>query len=221
MLSYEINDNDIYILNTFDQKDIKDWNIIAKNVGRYFLDDNPSLKYKRYPGFVFNNKIKATAYYKYIFNDYIGMETPPRGNLTSTLKYIFIGYKPGTKDGELSKRESAWLFGPTANILDNLLTQFKIYPYFTNLAHDRRADHFDLKNIMNEITFIRYVISSNITCVFLGKYKEYEEVINYAEKDLDIKCIQIWHPAYIYRNGNSEKLYKEWINMFEKGIENE
>lgn len=218
MHNYEIDINDAYILNTFDQKDIKDWNAIDKNVGKYFLDNIPCLKYKRYPGLVFDSKTKALAFYKYIFNNYIDMETPPRGNLTSTLKYIFIGYKPGTKDSELSKRESAWLFGPTANILDNLLTQFKIYPYFTNLAHNRYAANFDLKNIMNEITFIRYVINNSVTCVFLGKYREYDEVISYVENDLGIRCIQIWHPAYIYRSGNSKKLFEKWADQFERKI---
>ncbi len=219
MDDYKININEAYILNTFNQKDIKDWDLISKNVGKYFINDNPPLKYKRYPGFVFDNEIKAAAYYKYIFNNYIDMETPPRGNLTSSLKYVFIGYKPGTKDSELSKCESAWLFGPTANILDNLLTCFKIYPYFTNLAHERYADTFDLKNIMNEIAFIKYVINNNIVCVFLGKFREYEEVIKYTENNLGVKCIRIWHPAYIYRNGNSKELFEKWINKFKKEIE--
>lgn len=218
MYNYKINVNEAYILDTFNQKDIEDWDIINKNVGKYFLNNNPPLKYKRYPGFVFDSEIKAATYYKYIFNNYIGMETPPRGNLTSTLKYMFIGYKPGTKNSELSKYESAWLFGPTANILDNLLNQFKIYPYFTNLAHDRYANIFDLKNIINEIIFIKYVINNSITCVFLGKFSEYEEVINYTKNELDIKCIQIWHPTYIYRNGNSEELFEKWINKFKEEI---
>ena len=113
------------------------------------------------------------------------METPPRGNLTSSLKYVFIGYKPGTKNSDLSRYESAWLFGPTANILDNLLEEFQIYPYFTNLAHDRHATSFDLSQIINEITFIRCAISKNVRCIFLGRYKEYDEVIEYCKNDVN------------------------------------
>lgn len=221
MDNFEISPSDAYILTTFDQSNVDDWGGVAKSVGRYIIMSNPPLIYKRFPGFIFDSSIKARAYYCYIFSNYIGVETPPRGNLISSLKYIFIGYKPGTKNSDLSRYESAWLFGPTANILDNLLEEFQIYPYFTNLAHDRHATSFDLSQIINEITFIRCAISKNVRCVFLGRYKEYDEVIEYCRNALGIRCIQIWHPAYIYRNGNSEKLYKEWINMFEKGIENE
>jgi len=219
MHNYEmINENDAYILDTFDQNDIQDWDIIAKNVGKYIIMSNPPLKYKRFPGFVFDDKITAHAYYKYIFSSYVNMETPPRGNLTSSLEYVFIGFKPGTKNSELSKCESAWLFGPTASILDKLLDEFQIYPYFTNLAHDRHATTFNLKYILVELLFIKYSVSSNAKCVFLGKFEEYEEVIKYAENTLGLRCIQIWHPAYIYRNGNSQLLYEKWIDRFRKEI---
>lgn len=218
MKNRELKLDEVYILNTFDQKLVKDWDLIKRNVGHYIIHNDPPHRLRRFPGLVFDSRKKAAVYYKYIFNKYINDETPPRGNLTSKIEYIFVGYKPGTKNCELSVCESAWLFGPTAAILNGLLLKFDIYPYFTNLAHDRYAKKFDLNNVINEIEFVKYVINKNFRCVFLGKFKEYDEVIDYIENKLDIECIRIWHPSYIMRNGNSPLLYKKWVENFKNCV---
>lgn len=124
---------DPIILNSFYQKDVLDWCIIDNNKKSYIISDNNDIKYNRFPGFAFTKSRYAELYYDYIYKNYNQYPTPPRGNLSECCEYVFIGIKPGTKDSDLSKSESAWLFGPTPKILNDLLIKFNIYPYFTNL----------------------------------------------------------------------------------------
>jgi hypothetical protein len=65
MKNRELKLDEVYILNTFDQKLVKDWDLIKRNVGHYIIHNDPPHRLRRFPGLVFDSRKKAAVYYKY------------------------------------------------------------------------------------------------------------------------------------------------------------
>ena len=206
----QLTKDEIILVNTFNFNDVEDWNRIRINTKNYvILKKEPSLSWLRFPGLVFDSKTKdfINKYYEvFIENEYHEVFTPPRGNLTSTLKYVFCGIKPGSYRIENSKAESAWLFGPSSRYLMDFCIQLKVFPYFTNVYKNfYDEENKDLTKIRKELKILQERFDP--VFVFLGNYKEYDELMKEFRKSF-----RIWHPSFIARN--PDKFYR-WIEQFQ------
>jgi len=160
----------------------------------------------KFPGFFGENKDFFTFYVDRLYNVF----TSPRGNLIDG--YAIIGFAPG--DSIQSFGEPKWLLGPSSQTLHRLLTEFEIYPYFTNVFkkpfRDNRPDysHEELTEAI-EVLLEELQLLSTDKIILLGKYSEYQSVIDlYKEKP--VKIIQIHHPSYV----NRVQKYDEWATNF-------
>src|SRR5574344_528400 len=196
----------IYLCNTFNLAKVDNWEKIRDNKTTFMKKDNPSVRLLRYPGFIFTNTRCACYYYNSFYKDVETVFTPPRGNLACTSKYAFIGIKPGSYYASLSQYEDCWLLGPSSEMLNRLLCECNIYPYFTNVYRsykDESNKNIDLS--IQEIKTIR-AISPDITLVFMGSYEEYDMII---DKLNEKNFIKIWHPAYLLRSYSNQK-FNSW-----------
>jgi len=194
-------------IETFNLAKVDNWNSIERDKINVLFNDE---KTNRFSGLSFSSKEDSDLYYDDFYKFVENTFTPPRGNVRRDSKYAFIGIKPGSYYAHLSKTESAWLLGPSSKILDKLLSDLNIYPYFTNVyrSHkDEEDKNIDL--IVKEIEVLKKICSDMIF-VFMGNYEEYDKIINYFLGDLNYK--NIWHPSYILR-GYSENKYKDWVKQ--------
>jgi glycosyltransferase involved in cell wall biosynthesis len=204
----EIKDSlkDTYLCNTFDLSKVDDWIKIKDNKTTFIKKDNAGIELLRYPGFIFTNTRAASYYYNNFYKLVENVFTPPRGNLTCSSKYALVGIKPGSYYASLSQYEDCWLLGPSSEMLNRLLCECNIYPYFTNVYRsykDESNKNIDL--IIQEIKTIR-AISPDITLVFMGSYEEYDMII---DKLNEKNFIKIWHPAYLLRSYSNQK-FNSW-----------
>ena len=214
---------EVHIVKNYNSINIspEEYNIIDINRRGYILGDmrfnKPNLNY---PGFVFSSDVAASMYHTLCYSKYIEGEiyTPPRGNLSVSNPYIFMGIKPGKIDHHKEKKESAWLFGPSSKMLHNLLIEKSIYPYFTNVYKSSDEEESgNLDTIFRELLVIftmykQHYGLNNMTIVYMGSYDEYWELKARLDKDIkgfNIEYKKIWHPAYLTRT-YSEQKFIEW-----------
>jgi hypothetical protein len=209
---------------------LDEWNQIKDYKFSYILSDKPDLVGLLYPGFVFSSDEAAKYYSKNVLDNIVNnlkAFTTPRGNLSISNNIIIVGYRPGSFTAHLSKAESAWLLGPSSNILMNLCRDLSIYPYFTNFYHSHylQADK-NLNNIFMELynIFMLYkeiYHKDSLKIILLGNYSEYSDLIYELDKKVDfikLKYISIWHPSFILRKNQSPELYEHWLNTTKKQI---
>lgn len=191
---------------------ITEWDSINYYKQTYILDKNPSIKYLKFPGFIFSSTEDMTYYYDNFYKNIKNVFTPPRGNLSQSCKYAFIGIQPG-KGAQNSKGESCWLIGETSTkMLYDLLYYINVYPYFTNVYLDYTSElHKDTSIIEQEIKIIKKIVP-DIKLVFMGSYDEYDKIIlNLNLNSNEYK--RIWHPAFLLRSFTDEK-FKQWGSNF-------
>jgi len=211
----------MYVISTYTLAKLSDieWKNILKYKYSLIKDKGYSIENKiKYPGFISDDN-KFDAAVQYVNELYIprfkNMFTPPRGNLSSTLSYIFIGFAPGYS--QLSKGEPNWLLGPSSKILHNALIELNIYPYFTNLFKtpfkDNKIEYtneYFNKSIDDLKIELSYLFSNfNIKkIIFLGHYIQFNDIINMLYVEYSI----IKHPSYFVRKGLTHKEYTKEIN---------
>jgi len=190
--------------------------ILDKKSKVHIYKDLDIKKYIRYPGFVCNSEKQAKSYIEHIYHKYFTtVFTPPRGNISTDLQYIVVGFAPGYSD--LSRGESNWLLGPSSKILIELFVKFNIFPYFTNVFKspfknnkiNYTSELLDksISILIDEIDFL-FNTTTVINLIFLGSYKEYDEVIKRLDNPL-LKINKIWHPSYILRDNSKLLDYHE------------
>lgn len=204
-----------------------EWPIIASSVSSYSLSV-PDKNYLTYPGFFFDSEKAQHIYETKVYQKYVDQKvyTPPRGNLSSNNCTIILGIKPGSYRAELSRSESAWIFGPSSQLLHRLLIQHNIYPYFTNVykSHYDETNH-QLSTILHELIVVIGIFATiynktRINIVCLGSYEEYQSLKSKILTDdkitslnLDLMIDKIWHPSYLLRSFSEDK-YEIWSNNF-------
>lgn len=209
----------------------KQWVELEENTKAIVVNDNDVVpfyqKEKRfldeclkYPGWIFSNDEARNFYYSKVI-EFIQKRTEnfPRGNLTKDLKYIIIGHAPS--DFFTIKHETNWLVGYGSQLLQRLMYESNIYPYFTNLWKtpfvNNRETAYPENEAINELCYeieliyqMRrdfYQIGNKLDCILLGNYFNYYDN---TFKNLFNNVIQIYHPAYIMRFGNNHEMYTNW-----------
>ena len=207
---------------TAEEFEENDWLMLEKYRSKVIrIDHHQKInieKFNKYPGFLIDDiNIKhlylyqAGIYRKYLRLNFYSL---PRGNLTFDNKIIVLGFAPGWNT--IRRQESHWLLGPSSKILQKLLNDLKIYPYYTNLFKKaliyNKEYSYELKDaqidLLDELMLLKRYFKFDKILV-LGKYKEYDVVLNKIKKLYNI--IQIWHPSYIVRN--NYKNYNEWLEQ--------
>ena len=204
---------------------IDEWPIIASQVSSYVLQQ-PDKNYLTYPGFFFDSRNAQHIYETKVYQQYIDEKvyTPPRGNLSSNNDTIILGIKPGSYRAEMSRSESAWIFGPSSQLLHRLLQDYNIYPYFTNVykSHYDETNH-QLSKILHELIVIIGIHAiiygkKHLNIICLGSYEEYNSLKNKILTDekilnlnIELKMNRIYHPSYLLRS-YSDHLYDVWKN---------
>ena len=189
----------MYVISTYTLAKLSDieWKNILKYKYSLIKDKGYSIENKiKYPGFISDDN-KFDAAVQYVNELYIprfkNMFTPPRGNLSSTLSYIFIGFAPGYS--QLSKGEPNWLLGPSSPFKDNKIE-------YTNEYFNKSID--DLKIELSYL-FSNFNIKK---IIFLGHYIQFNDIINMLYVEYSI----IKHPSYFVRKGLTHKEYTKEIN---------
>jgi hypothetical protein len=215
-----------YKLNSFVQTGINNNEIeyyLSSLNSVYIYNGDIDSHFIRVPGFVSDDKKIVDYYSKIVYNILIetNVATPPRGNISTQCKVIICGIKPGCLLEDMKFPEAAWLFGPSAKMLNKMLLDLNVYPYFTNVFHDRKADETDinsLNQIIREIKFMK-CLNSNIKIIFLGKYQIFDTLISDLCYDFNIKAIKIWHPSYLCRAYTDAK-FNKWKKTVEYFLTN-
>lgn len=221
-------ENDIYRFTDYLQTNLPQdaWPIIEQQIQSYVLETpNPlnNSKNLQYVGFHFDNAKAVEKYYEKVYLPYQveKINTPPRGNLSSTNAIIILGIKPGSWQAHLSPVESSWIFGPSSKMLHRLLRIFDIYPYFTNVYKSYYDEsNMQLKSIYNELVVIAAIYGlcynkTDLSVVCLGSYKEYVSLADRFKNDTTLKKLnfklnfyRIWHPAFLLRAFTEENFKK-------------
>ncbi|MFW6002117.1 MAG: hypothetical protein ACOCQD_02150 [archaeon] len=204
-----------------------EWRNIYYYIDTYFIDDNinKEVQYLRYPGFSFSNDEAANYYYNnhYKYLKEKEVYTYPRGNMTRSSNSMIIGIQPGKFYEKYlgASAESAWLIGPSSEMLHSFCNKLNLYSYYTNIYSSRfDKQNYDFRNILNEIKTIKY-IKQNIynenfmVIIFLGSYKEYDSLVRRIEgeginEDFEIIAYRVWHPSYLLRAYSQEK-FNKWV----------
>jgi hypothetical protein len=201
-----------YYSKIFSMPHFSDWERIKNSRETFLVRKNEFREtYLRYPGFLFSLQEDAEYYDNSFYSTLKNCITPPRGNLTKSSKYIFLGIQPGDyrrHNFQHQIYEVCWYFGPSSEILYKLLLKNKIYPYFTNVyknVTDQRDQNFNM--ILKELEIIKN-ISNNIQIVCMGNYNEHIQLRNKLRKEFNF--ISIWHPGYLCRNKDNLKLFDKW-----------
>ena len=225
-ISYE----DIFRIKSFSMKQTEeDWAKILEHRFNYCLQDSKLSKIDNmFPGFYFSNKDICEFFDNYMINYFLKIKakTIPRGNITNKNNIIVMGYRPGHTRLYLSRGESAWLLGPSSQMLCKLLYETDVYPYFTNFYHSSHIKmNGNSSHILKELIclFNLYTMFYNIkdfTIVFLGSYKEYEDLKSILLKmgKINLNFIKIWHPAYLTRAYSKQK-FEDWKYNFKYSLD--
>lgn len=169
-----------------------------------------------FSGFYFDSKLGAKAYYRYIYRKLQKQDDMvffPRGNLSSTTKYIFIqsGLYKNTQDDPL---------------LSNLLHEFQIYPYFTSvLKTEKEISRLIFSEFIRELHLVFQILHEvygikRIQLVFLGNMDLFYDVKRTMKRqlikekaNLKFTGIRIWHPMYVRQQlKNNDKIIDLWYN---------
>lgn len=210
----EILNDKIYFQREYRLGKIKkeDWDRIAGCKHTFVINASEQQKYIQYPGFATDKKEIIKEYDKKIyfkFNFRSDLIIPPRGNLNSALSHVVCGIRPSNFLHHLSKISISWLIGPSSKMLYNLLSDVNVYPYFTNVYKNDTSNY----GTIQELEFLINTFP-NIQIIFLGSYKEYDDIIYYfSSKNKQIKYKKIWHPAYLVRAYSKDR-YKKWVKSF-------
>jgi len=203
---------EISLFDSFYQNTINSDNL-KSDINSFLLLDENNLMLLRYAGYAFSDTDFAFQYYEKVTAQYKTTYLPlPRGNLSKFNSYIFVGIKPGSYKTDFNICGTAWLFGPSSEVLNKFLIELKIYPYFTNVYKSYfDEENKNIDNIVIEIECIRdlyekYNDDVELQIVTMGKYPEYDLL---KEKFKNLKFKNIWHPSYILKN-NSSNFY-DWI----------
>lgn len=230
----ELLEKDIYRFTNYLQTDLPNdaWPIIAQQIPSYVLKTPMSFdnsKNLHFVGFYFDNIDAVKKYDAKVYQPYLekGINTPPRGNLSSNNDVIFLGIKPGSWQAHLSPVESSWIFGPSSKMLHKLIRVFNLYPYFTNIYKSHYDEsNMQLQSIYNELLIIAainalYYKKFELTVVCLGSYPEYASLANRFKDDSKLQKLnftmnfyKIWHPSYLLR-AYSENNFAIWQNNLE------
>lgn len=208
-----------HLVDTFNLASITNWDSIAKAKTQVIIDDKPTIAYSRFPGFVTDDMYIANKYYEHIYHGIETCPTPPRGNISTDVKAMVVGLKPGSYFAYLSQAESSWLLGPSSEMLNRLMSSAGIYPYYSNAFHDRDVDENNSEplQIIKEIKFL-HALNEEILIIFLGKYQIYDIIIDRI-REFNIKTLKIWQPAYLVRS-YSEVKFNTWKHSLLKMINN-
>lgn len=210
----KIDKSECFFLDTYKQSEINDdvWSKIEYYKKTYIIQDSCEFKFNRYPGFMFSNDEAAELYYNNFYNNIENINTQPRGNLSLSSKYIFVGIRPGSNDIH-SKSESCFLIGEkTAAVLNCLFRDLNIYGYYTNVYMSSTSVDINLTKILSELSILK-LINNNLLIIFLGQYDEYDKIIDILKLENKKDYLKIWHPSYIMRSYTTQK-YNTWLRSF-------
>lgn len=191
-----------------------EWATIRGQRLSYTINDSPSIVLIKWPGTVFSSKKAQQFYTSNLYSDILNVPTPPRGNLSTHCRYIFIGIRPGHTHAHLSKHDTSWMFGNSSTVLHKALVSLGIYPYFTNIYKDSTHDFDgDLSGITKELEVVfnmyRKIYKVSIpTVVLMGEYTEYDRLEKFLSIQGDVNSKRIWHPSYIARSLSDDRMNK-------------
>jgi len=217
----KIENKNIYFTPTFNMYKITEWQQLSNQSFTYSLMDNSDSSFIRYPGLIFSNEAAAEYFIKNYYLDHRKTKKTggyPRGNLSKNNNIIIIGQRPGHHHQKAHKLDTTnWMCGiATVEILMAVCLELNIYPYFTNYYKMYNDEATENKLIYQELEVLKYIYQNiykikELKLVFLGKYFEYDLIIQKYYNDPFFKFLKINHPAYIARFNSIEK-YENWKN---------